>query len=55
MASSRSKTTATRAKFRVDLAVAARLALVALALTMTSLGARAAGGALSQLDQQCLA
>ena len=54
MASSRSKSSATRAKFRVDLTIVARLALVALALTMTSLGARAAGGALSQLDQQCL-
>jgi len=55
MASSRSISTATKAKFRVDLAIAARLALVVLVLTLTSLGARAAGGALSQLDQQCLA
>ena len=54
MASSGSKSTATRAKFRVDLSLAARLALVVLVLTLTSLGAHAAGGALSQLDQQCL-
>ena len=55
MASSRRKSAATRAKFRVNLIAAARLALVVLMLAVTSLTARAADSALSQLDQQCLA
>ena len=56
MASSRIKSTATRAKFRAELLAAGRLALAALVLALTSLTAHAAsgGGALSQLDQACL-
>jgi hypothetical protein len=54
MASFRSKSTATKAKFRVDLAIAARLALAVVVLAAMSMTARAAGGALSQMDQQCL-
>jgi len=49
------KSTATVAKFRAGLAIAARLALAAAVLAVTSLGAGAADSALSQLDQQCLA
>src|SRR5665647_483392 len=54
MVSSWSKSTATRAKFRTDLTIAARSALVVVVLAVTSLSAHAAGGALSQLDQKCL-
>jgi predicted CXXCH cytochrome family protein len=42
-------------KFHADLSIAARLALVVVVLAVTSLAARAADSALSQLDQQCLA
>ena len=55
MVISQRKNTATRAKFREKLIIAARLALVLAALAVASLGARAADSALSQLDQQCLA
>jgi hypothetical protein len=41
-------------KFHANLISAARLGLVVAVLAMTSLTARAAGSALSQLDQQCL-
>ena len=54
MASSRRKNTATRATFFTGLIIAARLALVVVLLAVTSLTARAADSALSQLDQQCL-
>ncbi len=49
------KRTATVAKFRAGLSIAARLALALAVFALTSLGARAADSALSQLDQQCLA
>lgn len=49
------KRTATVAKFRAGLTIAARLALALAVFALTSLGARAADSALSQLDQQCLA
>ena len=55
MASSRGKATAAGAKFHADLIFATRLALVLVMLAVTSLAARAADSALSQLDQQCLA
>jgi cytochrome c554/c'-like protein len=42
-------------KFHADLGIAARLALIVAMLAVTSLAARAADSALSQLDQQCLA
>ena len=45
---------ATRMRFHAELIAAASLVLVVLALAVTSLAARAADGALSQLDQQCL-
>lgn len=54
MVSSRRKGIATRARFSENVVAAARLALVMLLLAVTSLTARAAGSALSQLDQQCL-
>ena len=54
MVSSRRSSTATRAKFHAELVIAARLALVAVVLAVSSLSARAADSALSQLDQQCL-
>ena len=41
-------------RFHAELIAAASLVLVVLALAVTSLAARAADGALSQLDQQCL-
>ncbi|HLE18706.1 MAG TPA: hypothetical protein VI728_10530, partial [Syntrophales bacterium] len=44
----------TGTKFHANLIIAARLALVVV-LAVTSLTARAADSALSQLDQQCLA
>ena len=55
MASSRRKGTVTTAKFHAKLIIVARLALGVAMLAVTSMSARAAGGALSQLDQQCLA
>ena len=55
MVSSRKRSTAISAKLRASLIIAARLALVTVVLAITSLGARAAGSALSQLDEQCLA
>jgi cytochrome c3-like protein/doubled CXXCH motif protein len=55
MVISQRKHTATRAKFREELSIAARLALVVAMLAVASLAARAADSALSQLDQQCLA
>jgi len=55
MASSRGKGTAAGAKFHADLIIAARLALALVMLAVTSLTARAADSARSQLDQQCLA
>ena len=55
MAISRRNGTAAGAKFHADLIIAARLALAVAVLAVTSLGARAADSALSQLDQQCLA
>ena len=39
----------------MDVTLAARLVLTVAILAVTSLSARAAGSALSQLDQQCLA
>ena len=50
----RSKLRMTGTKFHANLIIAARLALVVV-LAVTSLTARAADSALSQLDQQCLA
>jgi formate-dependent nitrite reductase cytochrome c552 subunit len=44
----------TGTKFHAGLILAARLALLVAVLALTSLTARAAGSALSQLDQQCL-
>ncbi len=55
MAICRSKFKMNGTKFQAELINAARLALVALVLAVTSLTARAAGSALTQLDQQCLA
>ena len=55
MLSSRKKGSPTGTKFRAYLVLAARLAMVVAALAVTSLSARAADSALSQLDQQCLA
>ena len=54
MTGSRSKSTATRATLHADLIAAAALALVAIALAITGLTARAADSARSKLDQQCL-
>jgi hypothetical protein len=54
MAICRSKLKMTGTKFRAELIIAARLALVVVVLAVTSLTARAADSALSQLDQQCL-
>jgi len=55
MANFRRKGAATRARFHAELIIAARLALVAMVLAVFSMTARAAaGGALSQMDQQCL-
>ncbi|MGP1677795.1 MAG: cytochrome c3 family protein [Burkholderiales bacterium] len=55
MASSHRRSAATGAKFRADLIIAAWLALVAALFAVTSLGASAAGPALSKQDQECLA
>jgi hypothetical protein len=55
MASFRSNETVTAAEYRAGLISAFGLMLVAVALAVTSLSARAADSALSQLDQQCLA
>ena len=55
MLGSRKISGAAGTNFRADLFLAARLALIAAVLGMTSLSARAADSALSQLDQQCLA
>ncbi len=55
MAICRSELKMNGTKFQAELINAARLALVALVLAVTSLTARAAGSALTQLDQQCLA
>jgi len=55
MVSSRMKTTATGANIQASLVVVARLALAVFVFAVTSLSARAADSALSQLDQQCLA
>jgi predicted CXXCH cytochrome family protein len=54
MVSSRKRSTPAGAKFHARLIIAARLAVVVMALAVTSLSARAAGSALSQLDEQCL-
>ena len=54
MASSRKRSNAAATKFHAHLILAARLVLMAAVLAVTSLSARAAGSALSQLDQQCL-
>jgi ssDNA-binding Zn-finger/Zn-ribbon topoisomerase 1 len=54
MVRSRNRSTATSSAFHAGLIVAARLALVAV-LAFASLTALAAGSALSQLDEQCLA
>src|ERR1035437_1566307 len=54
MASSRRRSSAAGTKFHADLILAARLVLMVAVLAATSLTARAAGSALSQLDQQCL-
>jgi hypothetical protein len=54
MASSSRIGAATRKKFHADLIAAASLALMVAVLAVTSLTARAADSALSQLDQQCL-
>ncbi|MEK7438868.1 MAG: cytochrome c3 family protein [Pseudomonadota bacterium] len=55
MASSRRKSTATKAKLYARLNFVFRLALAVAMLVVTSLTARAADSALSQLDEQCLA
>lgn len=54
MAICRNKLKMTGTTFHANLLIAVRLALVAVALAVTSLTARAADSALSQLDQQCL-
>src|ERR1039457_962419 len=54
MASCRRKFKMNGTKFHANLIIAARLALVVVMFVVTGLTARAAGSALSQLDQQCL-
>ena len=55
MVSFRRKGAATGAKFHANLIIAAKLALVVMALAVTGATARAAGNAVSKQDEQCLA
>ena len=55
MGGSRKVSAAARAAFHADLMIAAWLAIVLAMFAVTSMSARAADSALSQLDQQCLA
>jgi predicted CXXCH cytochrome family protein len=55
MAICRSKLKMSGTNFKAALIIAARLAMAALALAVSSLTVRAAGSALAQLDEQCLA